>query len=352
MSNCLPPEWHNQDAVMLTWPHGETDWAKNLASVEPVFVQISLAILTRQQLLIICHSLSLKKHISQLLLKAGARLKHISFIIAKNNDSWARDHGPLSVINRQGQIIALNFTFNGWGKKYSAVLDNEINLALFNQLGINNHITIDMVLEGGGIEVDQCGHLLTTENCLLNQNRNPQMTQADIEAYFFKQFGVKKVLWLQHGKLEGDDTDCHIDTLARFAPEQTIIYQGCLDQSDSHYDEMLQMKCQLKAMRTLKNQPFRLLELPWPESQFNSDGQRLPATYANFLIINGAVLVPSYGVGQDRLAAKVVQQAFPKHEILLINCRPIIEQCGSLHCLTMQFPQGFLPRENVHVDSP
>ncbi len=215
---------------------------------------------------------------------------------------------------------------------------------------MNNYVTIDMVLEGGGIEIDQSGHLLTTKNCLLNNNRNPHMTKVDIENFFFEQLGAKKVLWLESGTLEGDDTDSHIDTLARFAPNKTIIYQGCQDQNDSHYDEMLQMKCELKAMRTYDNQPFRLLELPWPDSQFNANGDRLPATYANFLIINGAVLLPIYKVVQDTVAKTIIQRAFPEHKIISINCRPIIEQFGSLHCLTMQLPQGFLSKENAYDD--
>ncbi|WP_444997296.1 agmatine deiminase family protein [Aliikangiella sp. IMCC44359] len=341
MSNILPPEWVSQDAVMLTWPHANTDWKSNLREVEAVFISISLAIVSRQKLLIVCHDKTLKKHICQLLQQSAVITKNIQFIVTETNDSWTRDHGPISVFNQQGEVIALNFIFNGWGEKYPAKLDNQINQALFEQLDINNWRNIDVVLEGGSIDIDEQGHLLTTKRCLLNANRNQNITQAIMEAMLKTQLGAKKILWLNYGALEGDDTDSHIDTLARFAPNQTIIYQGCDDENYRYYVELERMKQALSNMRSLKEEPFKLLELPWPDAQFNINGERLPATYANFLIINDAVLVPSYGVVQDKSARDVIQLAFPEREIIAINCRPIIEQFGSLHCLTMQLPQGF-----------
>jgi len=347
MSYILPPEWFIQDAIMLTWPHAETDWASNLNNIELVFVEISLAILARQKLVIVCHDEKLTQHVRQLLQRQLSKymlldMNDVFFVTAFINDCWARDHGPISVFNQQGKITALNFIFNGWGSKYACELDNKINQSLFKQLNTKSHIDVEVVLEGGGIEIDEKGHLLTTKRCLLNNNRNKGMTQAKIEALFAVNFGAKKILWLDDGALEGDDTDSHIDTLARFAPHQTIIYQACDDQSDCHYVELHKMAQALQEMRTLDGDHFNLMKLPMPDAQFNAAGDRLPATYANFLIINGAVLMPVYGVRQDKQAQTILNSAFPNHQIIAINCREIIEQFGSLHCLTMQLPQGFL----------
>jgi len=345
--NLLPPEWQAQDAVMLTWPHQKTDWSANLSNIEAVYIKISLAVLAQQNLVIVCYDITLKAHILKLLSFVNVDVGRIWFVIAKSNDCWARDHGPISVINEQGEVIALNFTFNGWGKKFSYKLDNKINEALFQQLNINTYQNIDMVLEGGSIETDGRGNLLTTRHCLLNLNRNPKFSQKEVEHKLKAYFGIKRVLWLNHGSLEGDDTDSHIDTLARFTPNNGIVYQGCRDEDDSHYCELKLMKHALMAMQG----DFNLIELPFPKAQFNAEGARLPASYANFLIINGAVLVPSYGVSQDKKAVEVLSLAFPEHKIVSINCRAIIEQFGSLHCLTMQLPKGFLSSANGECHS-
>ena len=348
MPNILPPEWHRQDAVMLTWPHADTDWATNLMAVEKVFIELSEVITAQQHLVVVCHNEAIKQHVFRLLTQANVNTELILCVISPTNDSWARDHGPLSVINENGQVTALDFIFNGWGGKYPAKLDNKINQALCKQLNVCQRQPVNIVLEGGGIDVDEQGHLLTTKHCLLNQNRNPDMSEHAVEQMLQHYFGVKKVLWLRHGALQGDDTDSHIDTLARFAPAQTIVYQACQDKTDSHFVDLENMKKELMAMRSIDGQKFSLLALPWPDAQYNAQGDRLPATYANFLVINKVVIVPSYGVSQDKLAQKVIQQAFPCHLIIGVNCRAIIEQFGSLHCLTMQLPQGFLLKENIH----
>ena len=342
MSYKLPPEWACQDAIMLTWPHANTDWKPTLKQVEAVYISLSQAITSQQKLIIVCHNNTLRKHICQLLQDSQMILENVQFIIAATNDSWTRDHGPISVINSQEQVVGLDFSFNGWGNKYPAELDNQISQKLFEQLGINNWQKVDVVLEGGAIDIDEQGHLLTTKRCLLNENRNQQLSQSDIEGVLKAQLGAKKVFWLEHGALDGDDTDSHIDTLARFAPGQTIVYQGCDENNYHYFDELEQMKQELTQLRSLSGEPFNLLELPWPCGQFNKNNERLPATYANFLIINNAVLVPTYGVEQDSEALKVIQIAFPEHQLIAIDCRAIIEQFGSLHCLTMQLPRGFL----------
>ncbi|PKF61551.1 agmatine deiminase [Psychromonas sp. psych-6C06] len=344
MSNSyyLPAEWAKQDATLLTWPHQETDWADKLPKIESIYRQLVTIISQFQRVVIVCHTPLLQQHVISQLTEIGEDITNIIFVIAASNDTWARDHGPITLINDQQAIRVLNFTFNGWGNKYNSDLDNQINHAILEQLAITEYQHLDFVLEGGAIESDGQGCLLTTKTCLLNQNRNPHLSQKEIEAYLLKRFQLKKILWLEQGSLVGDDTDAHIDTLARFAPNNQIIFQGCQDKNDPHYPVLKAMKRQLQGVTNSLEQPYQLVELPLPSAQYNFDNERLPATYANFLIINNAVLVPTYQVPEDDIALNRFAKAFPKHQIIAINCQPIIEQFGSLHCLTMQLPQGFL----------
>ncbi|EWH11406.1 hypothetical protein DS2_04505 [Catenovulum agarivorans DS-2] len=337
----LPPEWYGQDAIMLTWPHEQTDWKSNLAKVEPVYVELSQQICARQNLLIVCNHDGLKQSVEKLLEQQQVDLKRVHFVVCPTDDTWARDHGPITLINKQGNLLALDFTFNGWGNKFNACNDNQINQHIFKQFSIN-YQALEFVLEGGAIEADGNGCLMVTSECLLNPNRNPSFTKDEIEQQLKRHFGCSKVLWLEHGALDGDDTDAHIDTLARFAPANKIVYQGCDDPQDNHFSSLAKMKSQLAKFTNHLDQPYKLYQLPWPDAQYDMHNQRLPATYANFLIINGAVLLPVYGVKQDQQAIKIMQQVFDKHEVIPINCLPIIEQFGSLHCITMQLPQGFL----------
>lgn len=342
----LLPEWAEQDAIMLTWPHQDTDWADNLANVEPVYISLCQHIAARQVLVIVAHDQALKNHINKLLTNANVTMSNVRFVITACNDTWARDHGPLtcSNINDTSQLRIMDFTFNGWGNKFASTLDNQINAVLVKQLAnsSNDYQAVDIVLEGGGIEINEAGVLLTTKACLLNPNRNPLLSQADIEQSLTKHLGASQFLWLEHGYLAGDDTDSHIDTLVRFAPNDTLLYVKCDDQNDEHFNALSAMQSQLKTFKTSKNTPYTLIDLPWPKPVFNTEGDRLPATYANYLIINGAVLVPTYNDSNDELALKKVQQAYPEHHIIGVNCLPIIHQFGSLHCITMQLPRGFL----------
>jgi agmatine deiminase len=239
----------------------------------------------------------------------------------------------------------LNFTFNGWGGKFDASKDNALNQTMANnRLFAAPMESLDWVLEGGSIESDGQGTLMTTAACLLNPNRNPEASREDIEQRLKDWFGVKQVLWLQSGALAGDDTDAHIDTLARFAPESTLVFQGCLDEADEHFTALSAMKKELEAFTDTSGKAYRLLELPWPDARFSHDGHRLPATYANFLVTNQLLLVPTYGVAQDSPALEVLSEAFPAHRVVGIPCRVLIEQYGSLHCITMQLPKGTLSR--------
>ncbi len=342
----LLPEWAEQDAVMLTWPHKNTDWADNLARVEPVYIELAKHITAKQALVIVAHDEALKTHIHSLLNDAGIEQTRVYFVVTPTNDTWARDHGPLtcSAIEKPEQLKVYDFTFNGWGNKFESALDNQINHILVKQLSnINNQYqALDMVLEGGGIEINEHGVLLTTSECLLNKNRNPNLTPSDIEVLLKAHLGATRFLWVDHGYLAGDDTDSHIDTLVRFAPNNTLVYVKCDDESDEHFSALDAMEKQLKSFKTADNTPYKLIELPWPKAVYDDENTRLPATYANYLIINNTVLVPTYDDASDQRALTQVQKAYPEHTIIGVNCLPIIEQFGSLHCITMQLPRGFL----------
>ncbi|MDH5649519.1 MAG: agmatine deiminase family protein [Gammaproteobacteria bacterium] len=339
----LPPEWAPQSGVMLTWPHDQGDWSQRLTEVEPVFVEIARHIASEEIVLIVCRDHAHKAHVGNLLQTAGISQDSTRLAIAPSNDTWARDHGPLTVVCRQ-QPLMLDFQFNGWGNKYPSDQDNAINriLSMANVFGDTPMETVDMVLEGGSLEVDGSGTLLTTEHCLLSPTRNPNLSREEIEQRLAERFGIERFLWLNRGQLEGDDTDGHIDTLARFCDRDTIAYQSCDDPADNHYLELQVMEQELQAFRTITGDPYRLVALPWPRAIYNDEGERLPATYANFLIINNKVLVPTYRDANDDKALERLRPCFPDRQIIGIDCLPIVHQYGSLHCLTMQLPAGVI----------
>ncbi|MDR2692265.1 MAG: agmatine deiminase family protein [Dysgonamonadaceae bacterium] len=335
----LPAEWETQSGVMLTWPHRATDWKLYLDEAVACFVAIARAIAGREKLLIVCASAG----------KVKAALGNIdeSRIIFReipSNDTWARDHGPISV-RVNGRPCIYDFAFNGWGLKFPATYDNQITKNLFESKAFSSRTIyqdmLHIVLEGGSIESDGEGTLLTTSRCLLSKNRNSYETKAEIAGYFRQIFGLKRILWLDRGYLAGDDTDGHIDTLARFCDPRTIAYVQCTDETDEHFRALSQMERELQKFKTSDGKPYRLIPLPAAEAVYE-DGYRLPASYANFLIINGAVLMPCYNSYLDEIACMQLQQAFPDREIIAIDCCPLIKQRGSLHCVTMQLPEGFL----------
>ncbi|HDP89872.1 MAG TPA: agmatine deiminase family protein [Thioalkalivibrio sp.] len=338
------PEWAPQSGVMLTWPHPATDWAPLLDRVEPVYREIAREILYREGLLIVARDPAHRKHIEAVLAEDnGMDLARIRWALAPANDTWARDHGPITVLGDDGRPRLFSFRFNGWGEKYAHDLDDAINARLAEQRLFTTPMTaVDLVLEGGSLEVDGQGTLLTTTQCLLMPRRNPGLSRADIEAALIQHLCVERVLWLEHGHLAGDDTDAHIDTLARFCDDDTIAYMSCEDPADEHFAPLKAMEAELQQARTRDGRPYRLVPLPMPAPILNAEGDRLPASYANFLIINDAVLVPVYRDANDTRVLADLDTAFPNHEIIGIDCRPLIEQFGSLHCITMQLPEGVL----------
>lgn len=339
----FPAEWAPQSGVMLTWPRADGAWHAMLAPVERVFTRIAHEVSLRERLLIVVSDAAHRAHVRGLIAAAGGEVHQVDFRIAESDDTWARDHGPVTVATAAGPML-LDFGFNGWGGKYPAERDNRISrqLSAHGAFGAAPLESIDFVLEGGSLETDGAGTLLTTSRCLLHPGRNPGLDRAAIEARLCEWLGLERVLWLEHGALAGDDTDSHIDTLARFADPGTILYQGCSDPADENFTGLEAMARELAALRRPDGRPYRLVSLPAPRAIHDPDGRRLPASYANFLIINNAVLVPGYDDAADEVARAAIAACFPDRETLLIDCLPLIHQFGSLHCVTMQFPAEVL----------
>ena len=333
----LPPEWAPQAAVMLTWPRQDGDFARHFDAVERNFIAIAVAIGRYQNVHV--NVAEAGDALQARLIGAGVPPGRLIVHEVPNDDVWARDHGPVTVI-RDGRLVHLDFTFNGWGHKFSAARDNALTRRLDQYGAWSGPVeTIDFVLEGGALEVDGRGSLLTTERCLLAPTRNPHLTKVQIEALLKAQLGLDRVLWLTHGDLIGDDTDGHIDTIARYCDAETIVYQGCDDRSDAHHDDLAAMADELRALRDWQGKPYRLVALPLPAAIHDpDDGRRLPAGYANFLILNGAVLVPLYGQPLDAVALDRIRPLFPARDVIGIDCNALIQQYGGLHCVTMQIP--------------
>ena len=365
----LPAEWEPQWGVQLTWPHEDSDWKPYLKEITATYIEMARAITRYEMLLVVAPDVEL---VRQQLSEAKIDLQKVVFHQCPTNDTWARDHGFISCGERSEErgerreecgMRLLDFQFNGWGKKFEAEKDNAINKSLYPKLSTVNYQLstyenhLDFVLEGGSIESDGKGTIFTTTDCLLAPNRNQPLTQQEIEEELKRRLHAERVLWIDYGHLEGDDTDGHIDTLVRIAPDDTLLYIGCDDPTDPHYEDLKKMEQQLTTFRTKEDKSYRLFKLPMPNPIYEGGerreergemkeerGERLPATYANFLVINGAVLVPIYQQPEkDKEAIRIIQEAFPDREMIPIDSRVIIRQHGSIHCCTMQFP--LLPRK-------
>ncbi|HEY0674957.1 MAG TPA: agmatine deiminase family protein [Immundisolibacter sp.] len=343
----LPPEWAPQAAVLLTWPHAHGDWADTLHQTEAEVVGFAAAIAAREPLIVACHDDDHRRHVAERLGHAGVPQARLTLAIAPSNDVWVRDHGPLTVL-RDGRRVALDFRFDGWGGKYPSALDDTVTAVLAAQgaLGTLGLEALPWVLEGGNIEVDGQGTLLATRPCLLSETRNDPAAAQALLAALPTLLGVSRLLWVDRGDVLGDDTDGHIDTLARFCDPHTLAYT-CADPADRAQHAALDgLEEQLAALRRADGRPYRLVPLPVPAPLYDADGRRLPANYANFLIVNGAVLVPTYGdpndaVALDRLAgcfADPVSGYGAGRAVVPVPARAIVGQNGSLHCASMQLP--------------
>jgi len=345
MNHRLPAEWEAQDGVLLTWPHDQSDWAPFLHEVERTYEEL-IAILSRYERVVLVVPPGKKQAIATQLQQALARPENLLLVEIPTNDTWARDFGFITVIDKNGKRKLLDFGFNGWGLKFPACEDNQINRRLFARGIFRRGVslsTIGLILEGGSIESDGQGTIMTTSECLFSPNRNPHLSRGQIERALRRYLGARRVLWVNHGFLAGDDTDSHIDTLARFASPDTILYVRCEDPDDEHYASLKAMEEDLRGFRTPSRKPYTLIPLPMPRPCYDENNQRLPATYANFLIINGAVIVPTYDDPvNDARALEIFRGVFPEREIIGIPALSLIKQHGSIHCITMQIPQGVL----------
>lgn len=341
----LPAEFEAQAFVQLTWPHRNTDWAYIFDDVVDCYCNMAREISKREPLLIVAQH---PNEVVEALTSRNIPTQNIRMFSCKTNDTWARDHGFITCVHNEQKIL-MDFQFNGWGMKFASNFDNQINKNLYDADAVEGIYTncLDFVLEGGSIESDGNGTLMTTSPCLLAPNRNDVMNKAEIEIQLCQFFNADRVLWLNHSWLAGDDTDGHIDTVARFCSEDTIAYVQCLDINDEHYQELKAMEDELKEFTKKDGNPYNLIPLPMPKAiyaddEFDDNGkiQRLPATYANFLIMNNSVLMPTYNQPEiDQFAINQLKIAFPDREIVGIDCCVLIKQHGSLHCCTMQYPK-------------
>lgn len=332
-----PAEWECDGPVLLALPHEGTDWAEILPEAIDQYRRLLTALVDNGESVIL---LVPDTEAARVALD-GCPLENVSIVEIPTNDTWTRDYGPVTV-ERHGRLRSVDFGFNGWGLKFAADRDNLVNLHMkeLEILPLGQYRNRrDFILEGGSIETDGCGTLLTTSRCLLSPNRNGGGTRGEIGGELSRELGVDHILWLDYGALMGDDTDSHIDTLCRMAPDNMIIFTGCRDMDDPHFEELLHMRAQLEMFRNAEGEPFNLVELPLPDAVFDEDGTRLPATYANYLVTPRAVYMPVYGQpDKDQLACQTIRVAFPDHRIVPVDCVTLTRQHGSLHCSTMTVP--------------
>ena len=343
----LPAEWAIQDAVLIAWPHSKTDWAPMLDEARSCFKHIIEAIASIETVILLFEN---KDDI--IALDEFTNKERIHPVICQTNDTWARDFGPIFVLDEHHKL-AIDFKFNGWGLKFPSDKDNLTTSHLFENGIFASNVTrenkLNFVLEGGSIESDGKGTILTTTECLMSSNRNGGFSRGEIEKELKQSFGAQRILWIDYGYLAGDDTDSHVDTLARFCNPETIAYVKCTNSDDEHFEALKKMEEQLHSFKTSAGHPYQLIPLPMPDPIF-SDRSRLPATYANFLIINNAVLVPFYHSPKDEEAREKLQKAFPNREVKGIDCRALIKQHGSLHCVTMQLPKNTINWDKICKD--
>jgi agmatine/peptidylarginine deiminase len=330
------PEWATQQAVMCAWPHQSTDWAPWLEAIQRDYVELAVAIATEVTPLILCQDAAHQQQIRQQL---GGRCVHEPrLVIAPYNDTWCRDYGPVTLAQGEAKQL-LDFQFNGWGDKYDAGLDNNINQHMAAQWQAPLK-TISYELEGGSIETDGQGTLLTTAHCLLDSNRNKGFKKEQVEKFVLEQLGLERILWITEGALLGDDTDSHIDNLVRFCSPDTIAYATCSRKDDVHYEPMQKMRAQVEALRQPDGRPYKIEAIEIPSPQFDEDGKRLPGSYVNFLIVNNSVIVPTFGCAEDAAAIAGLRRCFPGSKILPVPGGNLIKQYGGPHCATMQLPVG------------
>jgi agmatine/peptidylarginine deiminase len=335
----LNAEWMPQSAVLLAWPHAGTDWAATLRAATDTYARLGAEISRRQTLLLVCPDETLADSARADLARYGLEPSRLRVFVADYDDTWARDFGPLTLYDRGPAL--LDFRFNGWGEKYRAEADDRLSRRLAGLGAFAVPLARrEEVIEGGSIDTDGEGTLLTTRSCLLHPRRNPHLSETDLEDLMATALGCDRVLWLDAGWLEGDDTDGHVDNLARFTDPRTIVHATCGDPADRHFEPLNRMAAELAAFRRRDGTRYRLVPLPLPAPLSGGKGHRLPASYVNFLIINDAVLVPTFDDSADTIALERLAACFPGRELIGIDGRPLLEQGGGIHCVSMQIGEG------------
>lgn len=317
----IPAEWEKQEALLVVFPPKKSDWAHSLKEIHASYLTFITHIARFQKCMVICEDKSA-------LATALPSLQNIELIEMPTNDTWIRDFGGINVY-KKGKRRTYDFIFNAWGNKFDASIDNTITQKLFDEGYLQGKLeNFDFVLEGGSIDSNGDGVMLSTAYCLFEENRNAHLSKKAIRKILCKLFGLKKLIILKHGALMGDDTDSHIDTLARFINKNTIAYVKCYDKSDEHYKELKKME------KELKKTGFDLVPLPLPTAKYFNN-HRIPATYMNFVLINDAVLVPTYSDIYDEEVLQTFAHYFPTRHIVGIESSIFIREHGSLHCASM-----------------
>lgn len=335
----FPAEWHLQSAVHLVWPSESSDWKGNYEQVIICYLSIVKAVLGRQKLVLVFpENYPVADYFSD------KEQSQMTIFFEQYNDTWVRDYGGISVF-KEGRMSLLDFKFNAWGEKFDWRLDNEQTRSLFGKGLFSKNVIysnqLDFVLEGGAIESNGKGLLMTTKSCLLNPNRNPGLNQKAIDQKLRKVLNVNEVLWLEHGFIIGDDTDGHVDTLVRFVKEDSLVYVKSEKEADPNYHELALMEKELEVL--CQKHGLMMTPLPVPDAVYHPvTREKLPATYANFLILNEVILLPVYNCPQDKMAVEILKTCFTDRKIISINCIALIQQGGSLHCATMQYPSSFV----------
>jgi agmatine deiminase len=330
----MPSEWTKHAATWLTWPHDEAHWPLKLDSVQKVWLRI-IQNLCYENVNLIVQNSKTEKIVRKKLKKLKIKNNRLRFFKLKNNFSWIRDYGPMFVKNLSGEKKIINWQFNGWGNKWKHDLDNGINKKISKKMKIEC-INVDMILEGGSIDTNGHDMLLTTKSCLLNKNRNPYFSKSKIEQKLKQNLGIKKVIWLERG-IVGDDTDGHIDDLARFVDRNTVMVATEKNILDENFQALRKNLKLLKMTQTNDGKKLKLIKLPMP-APFYIDGERMPATYLNFYIANKVVLMPIFQDKNDRKAISILQKFFRDRKVIGIDARDLIWGYGALHCITQQEP--------------
>ncbi len=342
----LAPEWARQDAVILVWPHIYSDWgtANNgnlLQKIELTYLELSRYICGQQKLILIAYDQEHISHIQRCLLSKGIREDNIIYIEINTNDTWVRDYGPVCVQSESNNVL-LNFKFDAWGDKYLYDHDNAFNYVLSEKLNFNSELVdIDFVLEAGNIETNNKRCLLSSIDCFKRDISKNNLSLSAIESNFRKWFACENIFWIDKVRLIGDDTDGHIDNLARFCTDDIIVYSSSTSSTDANTDALNSLQQQLQSVKQQQANNLELIPLPIP-SAIVHDNTRLPASYVNFLITNQHVFVPVFNDKHDNNALKLIDDCFPSREIIDIESTTLIRQFGGIHCTSMQIPQGFL----------